>query len=48
MSFKACVDALVKTGILVDDSPRHLTREYLWEKAPRGEGHVRIEIREDV
>jgi hypothetical protein len=44
MSFKGAIDALVTTGVLVDDSPRHLQREYRWEKAPAGKGEMVMEV----
>ena len=46
-SFKPLIDGLVWRGmILVDDSPEHMTAEYHWEKCPRGEGRVVIEVTE--
>jgi hypothetical protein len=43
-SCKPLVDGLVDAGVLVDDSPRHVTCSYRWERAKRGEGHVRIAV----
>ena len=53
-SFKPLIDGLVgdrndptdRTSILADDSPEHMTAEYHWEKCPRGEGRVVIEVTE--
>ncbi len=44
MSFKAWIDALVHHGVIVDDDPGHLTREYRWIKAKRGEGRICMEV----
>ena len=33
-------------GVIVDDSPAHLTATYLWEAAPRGHGHIQVAITE--
>lgn len=44
MSFKGIVDSLVTLGVLEDDSPRHLVREYRWSPAKRGEGFVTVEV----
>ena len=44
-SFKPLIDALQRT-VIVDDSPEHMTAEYHWEKCPRGEGRVVIEVTE--
>lgn len=44
--FKPIRDALVKWGVLEDDRPRNLEGVYLWEKALRKQGKVRVEIRE--
>lgn len=42
---KFILDGLVKAGVLVDDSPAVVGRpEYLWERAPRGMGSVRIQV----
>jgi hypothetical protein len=43
-SFKAVADALVKLGVLEDDSPKHMLGHYRQEKAPPGKGGVRIRI----
>lgn len=45
-SFKAIRDALVKLGILEDDSPKHLDAHYVWIPAPRSKGYVSIEVEE--
>ena len=53
-SFKPLIDGLVgkrndptdPTRILTDDSPAHMTAEYYWERCPRGEGKVVIEVTE--
>jgi len=42
---KPLVDALIGT-VLKDDSPSHLTRHYQWEKAPRGQGSVKLVVTE--
>ena len=44
-SFKPLIDALQGT-VLIDDSPEHMTAQYHWEKCPRGEGRVVIEVSE--
>lgn len=53
-SFKPLIDALVgnkkdptdPTRIFVDDDTEHMSEEYHWEKCPRGEGRVVIEVTE--
>ena len=53
-SFKPLIDGLVgnkkdpldPVRVLADDSPKHMTAEYHWEKCPRGEGRVVIEVSE--
>lgn len=53
-SFKPLIDALVgtkndpkdRTRVIADDSPKHMTGEYHWEKCPRGEGRVVMEVLE--
>ena len=46
-SYKPIEDALVKLGILRDDSPQVIvSREYAWERAPRGGGYIKVEIQE--
>ncbi len=43
---KHLLDGLVKAGVLVDDAPKVIGRPtYLWERAPRGAGCVRISVR---
>ena len=46
MSFKPVVDALVKLGLIEDDGPSQLDREYLWETAPPRKGSIKIELTE--
>lgn len=44
-SFKCVLDALIDAKILEDDSYDHIgAPEYSWEKAPRGKGHVCVEV----
>jgi Holliday junction resolvase RusA-like endonuclease len=43
-SFKACQDALVEAGIIVDDSPDVLTATYQWSKANPKKGFITIEV----
>lgn len=46
-SFKGTVDALVKIGVLENDKPSNLPGiEYFWEKAPPGQGKIKVQIRE--
>ena len=52
-SFKAIRDLLQSPavysgglGIIASDDPEHLVTEYLWERAPRGEGWVEIVVEE--
>lgn len=42
--FKPIVDALVEYGIVVDDSGKHMEREYRWEKAVAKQGKIRVEV----
>jgi len=56
-SFKSAVDALRRddgrkgddattcAGVIVDDTPKHVDREYLWQYAKPGEGFITIRIR---
>lgn len=45
VSFKPVVDALVHWKVLADDNPDIIgTPEYRWEKAPRGEGRIRVVV----
>lgn len=46
-SFKALVDAL-KGTVIVDDSPRHVSREYRWERVGPREGRVRLIVTEGM
>lgn len=46
-SFKALADALVKNGIILDDSPGVIgVPDYRWEKGIRGYGKVRVSVTE--
>lgn len=53
-SFKPLIDGLVgnkkdpldPTRVMADDSPKHMTAEYSWEKCPRGKGRVVMEVSE--
>jgi Holliday junction resolvase RusA-like endonuclease len=45
-SFKACQDALVEAGIIVDDSPDVLTATYCWNKAKPKRGFITIRLEE--
>ena len=42
--FKPLRDALVKYGFVVDDKNMNMEAVYKWEKAPRGLGHVTLDI----
>jgi len=43
--FKAIVDGLVFAGILENDRMENIGMpDYRWEKAPRGQGRVKIEV----
>lgn len=44
--FKPIRDALVKFGFVVDDKRANLEAIYRWEHAPRGQGHVTVEVEE--
>jgi len=46
LGFKGLIDSLVSLGVLVDDGPRVLEREYAWEYAPRGKGQVSVSVAE--
>lgn len=43
-SFKYVIDALVTHGVLVDDKPSKVSLHCAWEKAPRLNGKIRIEL----
>lgn len=43
-SFKYVIDALVTHGVLIDDKPSRISLHCLWEKAPRLNGKIRIEL----
>lgn len=45
-SFKCVIDSLTFHGILVDDGPKILTREYKWIKAKKGEFKIVLIITE--
>lgn len=46
-SFKYIIDGLVKAGVIVDDKPAIIGYPtYEWEKANRGQGTVRVRIKE--
>jgi len=46
-SFKAIEDGLVEVGVILDDRPSVIgSPTFLWFKAKRGEGKVRIRVRE--
>ena len=46
-SFKTVIDALVRNGVLEDDSYQHIGMpEYLWEKAPPKAGKIRVSVEE--
>ena len=44
--FKSIRDALVKFGLVVDDKNKNMRAEYLWKFAPRGKGHIEVEVEE--
>lgn len=47
ISFKSCVDGLKDAGVISDDKDAVIVdRKYLWEKAPKGKGRVRIVVEE--
>lgn len=44
---KHLIDGLIEAGILENDRMSNIGRpEYLWERAPRNQGHVTIEVEE--
>jgi hypothetical protein len=44
-SFKACLDALVESGVLIDDCDDVIIdQKYPWIKASPGRGRIRIEV----
>lgn len=43
-SFKPCIDALVKCGIIEDDTPKHIQCSYEWTKTPRKEQGIKIVV----
>ena len=49
MSFKYVCDALIKFGIIKDDSMKYIGMpEFYWEKAPRGKGFITVEVTESL
>lgn len=46
-SFKSVIDALVYHGVLIDDGPKVLSREYKWTKAKKGEYKIVLKIEEN-
>lgn len=43
--FKAVQDALVKLDIIINDKPSNIgSPEYVWERAPKLKGFIRIEL----
>lgn len=46
-SFKPVVDGLVQSGVMRDDSPKHLVESvYRWERRPARLGFIRVLIEE--
>lgn len=45
ISFKPICDALVAAGIIEDDAPSVATILYAWQKCPRGQGKISVEVR---
>jgi Holliday junction resolvase RusA-like endonuclease len=46
ISFKSVIDGLKDAGVIADDkSTVIISREYLWQKAPRSKGWIRVEVR---
>lgn len=44
-SHKSFLDALVRSGLLVDDGPKYVVEQsHTWEKAKRGQGFVTMEV----
>jgi hypothetical protein len=44
--FRFALNALVRVGLILDDSPKHIQPSYNQIKAPKGAGYVLIEITE--
>jgi len=44
--FKPLLDALVRAGLLVDDSPKHITEYYDQRRSPDGTDYVQVVIEE--
>jgi hypothetical protein len=44
--FRFALNALVRVGLILDDSPKHILPTYTQIKAPKGAGYVLIEIEE--
>lgn len=48
-SFKHIIDGLVRGRVLVNDKFENIGMpEYLWEKAAKGSGHVKIKVQEII
>ena len=43
-SFKFVEDGLVRSGVLVDDSPEHVENHYRWERSTHKDKRIRVEI----
>lgn len=41
-SWKPVIDGLCVAGVIVDDSPAHVTVESVWERAKRGKGEIEV------
>jgi Holliday junction resolvase RusA-like endonuclease len=46
--FKSVIDALVWHGILLDDNPKLLIREYKWIKAKKGQYKIVLRITSEL
>lgn len=45
-SFKHVIDGLVEAGVLVSDKPSVIGQPiYKWERAPRGQGRIKVTVR---
>jgi hypothetical protein len=48
-SFKHVIDALVDGGIIVNDKMQNIGQPtYLWQKAPQGEGFIKVIVEEKI
>lgn len=46
-SFKACIDALIASGVIIDDNDQVIIKQqYPWVKVPMKSGKIRIEVEE--